>query len=72
MILLSIKEPIEIIRESAEGSVIQGTGTVEFEDDLWIGSNLIAQNGQQRVCTIPGVRPGAVCTPGFLWGQTEF
>ena len=53
------------------GSVIQATGTVEFEDGLWIGNHLKAQKGLQRVRTIPGVRPGAVCTPGFLWGQTE-
>ena len=26
----------------------------------------------QRVRTIPGVRPGAVRTPGLLRGQTEF
>ena len=27
------------------GSVIQATGTVEFEDGLWIGYHLKAQNG---------------------------
>ena len=59
-------------RESVAGSVIQATGTVEFEDGLWIGNHLKAGNGLQRVRTIPGDRPGAVCTPGFLRGQTEF
>ena len=54
-------------RESVVGSVIQATGSVEFEDDLWIGNHLMA-----RVRTIPGVRPGAVCTPGFLRGQTAW
>ena len=52
--------------ESVAGSVIQANGTVEFEDGLWIGSHLKARNGLQRVCTIPGVQPGAVRTPGFL------
>ena len=41
-------------------------------DGLWIGNHLKARNGLQRVRTIPGVRPGAVHTPGFLRGQTEF
>ena len=41
-------------------------------DGLWIGNHLKARNGLQRVGTIPGVRPGAVRTPGFLRGQTEF
>ena len=59
-------------RESVAGSVIQATGTLEFEDGLWIGNCLKAQNGLQRVCTIPGVQRGAVCTPRFLRGQTEF
>ena len=54
------------------GYVIQATGTVEFEDGLWIGIHLKARNGLQRVRSIPGVQPGAVRTPGFLWGQTEF
>ena len=54
------------------GSVIQATGTVEFEDGLWIGNHLKARNGLQRVRTIPEVPPGAVRTPGFLRGQTEF
>ena len=47
-------------RESVVGSVIQATGTVEFEDGLWIGNHLKAQNGLQMVGTIPGVLPGAV------------
>ena len=54
------------------GSIIQATGMVEFEDGLRIGNHLKARNGLQRVHTIPGVRPGVVRTPGFLWGQTEF
>ena len=58
-------------RESVVGSVIQATGTVEFEDGLGIANYLKAQNGLQRVCTIPGVS-GMVHTPGFHWGQTEF
>ena len=63
---------VQSYRESVAGSVIQATGTVEFEDGLWIGNHLKARNGLQRVRTIPGVRPGAVRTPGFLRGQTEF
>ena len=54
------------------GSVIQATGTVDFEDGLWIGNHLKTRNGLQIVCTIPGVQPGVVYTPGFLRGQTEF
>ena len=42
-------------RESTAGSVIQATGTVDFEDVFWIGNHLKVQNGQQRVCTISGV-----------------
>ena len=55
-----------------EGSVIQATGLVEFEDGLWIGNHLKAQNGLQRVCTIPRVQTEAVRTTWFLQGQTEF
>ena len=51
------------------GSVIQATGTVEFEDGLWIGNHLKAQNGMHRVTTIPGVRPGVVCTLGSSRGR---
>ena len=58
--------------ESVAGSVIQATRTVEFEDGLWIGNHLKAQNGLQRVCTIPGVQPRKMQTPRFLRGQTEF
>ena len=55
-------------QESVAGSVIQATGTVEFEDGLWIGNHLTVQNGLQRVCIIPGVQPGAVHTPGsYTW-----
>ena len=56
-------------QESVAGSVIQATGKVEFEDGLWIGNHLKAQNSLQRVHTIPWVRPGVVCTQGFLRGQ---
>ena len=59
-------------QESVAGSAIQDTGTVVIEDGLWIGNHLKARNGLQRVHTIPGLQPGAVRTPGFLWGQTEF
>ena len=45
-------------RESMLGSVIQAAWMVEFEDGLWIGNHLKAQNGLQRVRIIPGVRPG--------------
>ena len=38
-------------RESVAGSVIQATGTVEFEDGLWIGNHLKARNGLQRGLT---------------------
>ena len=63
---------VALYQESVVSSVIQATGTVEIEDGLWIGNHLKAQNGLQRVYTIPGAQPGAVCTPGFLQGQTEF
>ena len=59
-------------RESVAGFVIQATGMVKFESGLWIGNHIKARNGLQRVRTIPGVQPGVVRTPGFLWGQTEF
>ena len=59
-------------QESVACSVIQATGMVKFQDCLWIGNHLMAHNGLQRVCNIPGVQPEAVRTPGFLWGQTEF
>ena len=62
----------EIYQESVAGSVIQAMGTVEFEDGLWIGNHLKAQNGLQRVCTISGGLPRAVSTPRFVWGKTEF
>ena len=55
-------------RESMAGSVIQVTRMVEFEDGLWIGNHLKAQNGLQRVSTIPGFQPGGVRTPGFNQG----
>ena len=51
------------------GSIIQATGTVEFEDGLWIGNHLKARNGMQSVCTIFGVQSGVVRTPGFLGGR---
>ena len=57
--------------ESLAGSVIQATETVEFEDGLWIGNHLKAQNGLQRVRTISRVQPGVVRTPR-LQGQNEF
>ena len=48
---------------STADSVIQVTGTVEFEDGLWIGNHLKSQSGLQRVRTIPGGSPrGCVCT----------
>ena len=62
----------QLYRESMVGSVIQATGTVEFEDGLWIGNHLKAQNGLQRARIILGIQPGAVWAPGFLHGQTEF
>ena len=58
--------------ESVAGSVIQATGTVEFEDGLCIGNHLKAQNGLQRVRIILEVQPWAMRKPGLLWGQTEF
>ena len=35
---------IKAYRESLVGSVIQATGTVEFEDGFWIGNHLKAGN----------------------------
>ena len=54
------------------GSVIQGTGTVKFEDGFWIGNWLKAHNGLQRVGTIPRVLPGVLCTHKLLQGQNNF
>ena len=48
---------------SWQGTMVQATG--------WIGSQLRARNGLQRVCTISRVLPGTVCTPRFLQGQTK-
>ena len=59
-------------QESVEGSLIQATGAVEYEDGSWKGNQLRAQNNLQRDCTIPGVQPGAVRTSPFLRGSTEF
>ena len=59
-------------QESVAGSVIQATGAVEFQDGLWIENHPKAQNGLQRVYTIPGAQPQAVRTPRFLQEQTEF
>ena len=50
------------------GFVIHATGTVDFEDGLWIGNHLKAKNGLQRVRTLPRIQPRAVRTPGFLRG----
>ena len=58
--------------KSLVGSVIQATGTVEFEDGLWIWIQLRAGNGLQRVSTLFEVLPDAVCVPRFHWGQNEF
>ena len=58
--------------ESVVDSVIPASWTAEFEDGLWIGNNLKAQNGLQRVHTIPETGPGSVCTPEFRQEQTEF
>ena len=44
-------------QESMAGSATQATGTVEFEDDMWIGNQLKPQNSLQRVLNIPGVLP---------------
>ena len=38
-------------------SAIQATGTVEFEDGLWLGNHIKAQDGLQKVRTVPGVQP---------------
>ena len=34
-------------------SIVHASERVKFEDDLWIGNQLKAQNGLQRVCTKP-------------------
>ena len=46
--------------------------TVKFEDGLWIGNRIKAQNGLQRIRTIHEVLPGVVCTSRFFWGLTEY
>ena len=51
------------IWESMAGLVIKSNEMVEFKDDLGIGNQLKARNVLQRVCTIPGVLPLAVCSP---------
>ena len=40
--------------------VIQGLGRTKLENSLWIGCQLKAGNGLQRIHTISGVLPGAV------------
>ena len=50
------------------GSIIQATGVVEFKDGLYIGNQLKAGNGLQRVNTIPMAQIGLVCKNGFLQG----
>ena len=70
--VVTVVEFISVLGESRPGSVIQTTGTVEFEDGLWIGNHLKAQNGLLRVRNIPGVQQGALHTLRFLRGQTEF
>ena len=56
-------------QESVAGSVIQATGTVEFEDGLWIGNHLKARNGLQRVRTIPGFDQGRCAHLGSFRGR---
>ena len=53
-------------------AVIQATGMVKFEDGLWMGNQLRAQNSRSEVCTISRVQLWGVCTPKFLQGQIEF
>ena len=69
---IEYSQSLESYWQSVADSVIQATWTMEFEDGLWIGNHLKAQNGLQRVVNIPWVQPGSVRTPGFLQGQTEF
>ena len=40
-----VKNNTTIYQETMTGNVIQATGMVEFEDGLWIGNCLKAQNG---------------------------
>ena len=70
--LFSSKHIDQYDQEYVAGFVIQATGTVEFQDGLWVGNHLKAQNGLQRFRNIPGVQPGAMRTLVFLQGQTEF
>ena len=44
------------------GAVIQAAGRTEFEDGLWIGDPLRAQNGLNGGRTIPRVQPKPLCT----------
>ena len=61
MVVLKIKldgvlcfAPLHLaVRESMAGFVIQTTRIMEFEDGLWIGNHLKAQNGLQRAPIIP-------------------
>ena len=43
--------------KTVAGSVIQATGTVEYEDGFWTGNHLRAANGLQRIRTILGAQP---------------
>ena len=65
----TLQQTQHVYRESVAGSVIKVTGTVEFEDGLWIGNHPKARNILQRVCTIPGVQPGVVAHPGSSEGR---
>ena len=48
-------------RESVAGSVIQATGTVEFEDGLWIGNQIMTRNGLQTFSNVLKTLTGS-CT----------
>ena len=42
---------------------------MEFVDVLWIGNNLKAPNGMQRVHNVSVALPGVASTPRFLQGR---
>ena len=51
------------------GSVIQATGTVEFEDGLWIGNHLKAQMACRGYALYLGFDQGRCTHPGSSGGR---
>ena len=52
-----------------EGSVIQATGTVEFEDGLWIGNHLRLEMACRGSALYLGLNQGRCAHPGSSGGR---